>query len=118
MAFLPYESKVFTLDYPQAFSEFYTHGSVGKHELAERIADQVATVCAMLGEYPAVRYRGCVSVCVCGGGGCMCVGVGACVREIISLSPHAVMLITWWKLQKQFKLDWMLTKLTRGILER
>ena len=45
-------------------------------------------------------------------------GVGACVREIISLSPHAVMLITWWKLQKQFKLDWMLTKLTRGILER
>ena len=62
MAFLPYESKVFTLDYPQAFSEFYTHGSVGKHELAERIADQVATVCAMLGEYPAVRYRGCVCV--------------------------------------------------------
>lgn len=57
MAFLPYESRVFTLDYPEAFQDFYTPGSVGKASMAERIADQLATVCAMLGEYPAVRYR-------------------------------------------------------------
>ncbi len=58
MAFLPYESNVFTLDYPSAFGDFYSPGSsASKKEMAERIADQVATVCAMLGEYPIVRYR-------------------------------------------------------------
>ena len=57
MAFLPYESRVFTLDYPYACQEFYSTGSTGKVGMAERIADQLATVCAMLGEYPAVRYR-------------------------------------------------------------
>jgi len=57
MAFLPYESRVFTLDYPEAFQDFYSVGSVGKGHMAERIAEQLATVCAMLGEYPAVRYR-------------------------------------------------------------
>lgn len=57
MAFLPYESKVFTLDYPAAFGDYYAAGSGGKREMGERIADQVATVCAMLGEYPTVRYR-------------------------------------------------------------
>lgn len=57
MAFLPYESKVFTLDYPQAFSDFYSQVSIGQGEMYQRIADQLATVCSMLGEYPAVRYR-------------------------------------------------------------
>ena len=57
MAFLPYESHVFTLDYPDAFVDFYTQGSIGKQTMVERIAEQLATVCAMLGEYPAVRYR-------------------------------------------------------------
>ena len=57
MAFLPYESKVFTLDYPQGFSDFYSQVSIGQSEMYQRIADQLATVCAMLGEYPAVRYR-------------------------------------------------------------
>ncbi len=57
MAFLPYESKVFTLDYPQAFGDLYDLTSLGKKAMYERIADQLATVCAMLGEYPAVRYR-------------------------------------------------------------
>ena len=56
MAFLPYESKVFTLDFPECFELLYTkdRSQVG---IVERIADQLATVCAMLGEYPAVRYR-------------------------------------------------------------
>ena len=58
MAFLPYEAKVFTLDYPEAFMQFYSAGLMGSDDtLSERIADQVATVCAMLGEYPVVRYR-------------------------------------------------------------
>lgn len=57
MAFLPYESRVFTLDYPQALQDFYSQSSGGKGGMAERIADQLATICAMLGEYPAVRYR-------------------------------------------------------------
>ncbi len=57
MAFLPYESRVFTLDYPDAFGDMYAEGSVGKHSMVERIAEQLATVCAMLGEYPNVRFR-------------------------------------------------------------
>lgn len=57
MAFLPYESNVFTLDYPLACQDFYARGSEGRGGMAERIADQLATICAMLGEYPAVRYR-------------------------------------------------------------
>lgn len=55
MAFLPYESRVFTLDYPQACQDFY--GTENKSGMAERIADQLATICAMLGEYPGVRCR-------------------------------------------------------------
>ena len=57
MAFLPYESRVFTLDYSDAFQDFYATGSAGKGGMVDRIAEQLATVCAMLGEYPAVRYR-------------------------------------------------------------
>lgn len=48
---------MFTLDYPQACQDFYAQLSEGKSGMAERIADQLATICAMLGEYPAVRYR-------------------------------------------------------------
>ena len=57
LAFLPYESKAFTLDYQDGFHRFYSESSMGKVELVDRIADQLATVCAMLGEYPSVRYR-------------------------------------------------------------
>ena len=57
MAFLPYESKVFTLDYPDVFEEFYSRDRVSTGHVSERIADQLATVCAMMGEYPSVRYR-------------------------------------------------------------
>lgn len=57
MAFLPYESLVFTLDYRNALQDFYAQMSGGKSGLTESIADQLATICAMLGEYPAVRYR-------------------------------------------------------------
>lgn len=63
MAFLPYESKVFTLDFPECFELLYTKESPRNQlNMVERIADQLATVCAMLGEYPAVRYRTDVAV--------------------------------------------------------
>ena len=57
MAFLPYESKVFTLDYTDVFEDFYSRDRVSAGHLSDRIADQLATVCAMMGEYPSVRYR-------------------------------------------------------------
>ena len=57
MAFLPYESKVFTLDYPDILEDFYSRDRGSSEHVSERIADQLATVCAMMGEYPSVRYR-------------------------------------------------------------
>lgn len=53
---------MFTLDYPLACQDFYSQVAEGKSGMADRIADQLATICAMLGEYPAVRYRRCVVV--------------------------------------------------------
>lgn len=57
MAFLPYESRVFTLDYPDAFERYFLgSASRGRDQLLDTMADQLTTVCAMLGEYPAIRY--------------------------------------------------------------
>lgn len=61
IAYLPIEMQVFSLDNRDALPHLYSHNSSVVREkrpiCVEQIAEQLATLCASLGEYPSIRYR-------------------------------------------------------------
>ncbi|KAG7317301.1 hypothetical protein KOW79_019599 [Hemibagrus wyckioides] len=60
VAFLPFESQVFTLDNPSSLHAFYSPSSTNLDErskMMEAVAEQIATLCDTLKEYPAICYR-------------------------------------------------------------
>ncbi|KAI3386666.1 hypothetical protein SNEBB_007764 [Seison nebaliae] len=57
IAFLPYESNIFSLDLPEASQAAYNPNFMNRLKVLDGIAEQIATVCSCLGEYPAIRYR-------------------------------------------------------------
>jgi len=54
ISFTPYESKVYSLDLQPNLSPAY---SPDRTDSLERMAEQLATLCSTLGEFPSIRYR-------------------------------------------------------------
>ncbi|XP_005413230.1 PREDICTED: syntaxin-binding protein 2 [Chinchilla lanigera] len=58
LAFLPFEAQVFSLDAPHSTYNLYCPFRAGERmRQLEALAQQIATLCATLQEYPAIRYR-------------------------------------------------------------
>lgn len=58
IAFTPYESQVYSLDTPDAFHFYYNPSRASDRSSGmEKMAEQIATLCSCLGEYPNIRYR-------------------------------------------------------------
>ncbi|XP_047387742.1 syntaxin-binding protein 2 isoform X2 [Sciurus carolinensis] len=58
LAFLPYEAQVFSLDVPHSTYNLYCPFRAGERaRQLDALAQQIATLCATLQEYPAIRYR-------------------------------------------------------------
>merc|ERR1711892_1440915 len=58
ISFIPYESQIYTLDTPDAFQFYYNPMRASDRSAGmEKMAEQIATLCSTLGEYPSVRYR-------------------------------------------------------------
>ena len=50
--------QIFSMDSPETFQFYYNmNRTIGRTVNLERCAEQIATLCATLGEYPSVRYR-------------------------------------------------------------
>ena len=53
ISFRPYESQVYSLELQANLSPAYSD----RTNSLERMADQLATLCSTLGEFPSIRYR-------------------------------------------------------------
>merc|ERR1719334_1881688 len=58
IAFTPYESQVYSLDNPENLQLYFNPLRASERSARmEKMAEQIATLCSTLGEYPSIRYR-------------------------------------------------------------
>merc|ERR1740131_205181 len=58
ISFIPYESQIYSLDTPDNFQMLYNPMRASERNAGmEKMAEQIATLCSCLGEYPSIRYR-------------------------------------------------------------